>query len=59
MTKKKDPREEDKKNVKINLTIDADLDKQFREAISKRYGFKKGNMQLALEEAIREWINKQ
>jgi citrate lyase gamma subunit len=51
-------KKKNKKNVKINLTIDSDLEKQFREAISKKYGFKKGNMQLAIEEAIREWIHK-
>ncbi len=55
MVKKK----EIKKKVKINLTIDADLEKQFREAISKKYGYKKGIMSLAIEEALTDWIGKQ
>lgn len=51
-------KKKDKKNVKINLTIDGDLEKQFREAISKRYGFARGNMQKAIEEALTEWVHK-
>jgi hypothetical protein len=44
---------------KINLIISDKLEKEFREAISKKYGYKKGNMRLAIEEAIKEWIEKQ
>jgi hypothetical protein len=54
MTKKKET-----KTVKINLTINADLEKEFREAISMKYGYKKGNLQLAIEEAVKDWIEKQ
>ena len=51
-------KEEKTKKVKINLTIDPELEKGFREAISKKYGYKKGNMQKAIEEAIKDWIQK-
>jgi len=43
---------------KINITISDKLEKEFRETISKRYGYKKGNLQLAIEEAIKDWIQK-
>lgn len=52
-------KKEKNKKTKINLTIDEGLEKGFREAISKKYGYKKGNMQLAIEEAIKDWIEKQ
>jgi len=35
-----------------------DLEKEFREEVSKNLGFKKGNLQIAIEEAIKEWIAK-
>ena len=63
MSKKLQRRSGDKtprsQKVKINLTIDQDLERKFREAISKKYGYKKGNMQLAIEDAIKDWIQKQ
>lgn len=40
----------------INLIIDDELDKQFRNEVSKRLGMKKGNLKIAIEEAITEWI---
>jgi len=43
---------------KINLIINDKLEKEFREAISKKYGYKRGNMQLAIEDAIKDWIKK-
>jgi hypothetical protein len=42
--------------ARIILTIDDDLDKQFRKAIADRLGMKKGNIQIAAEEAIKMWI---
>ena len=41
---------------KITLTLDDKLEKRFRERIFKTKGMKKGNIQLALEEAIECWI---
>jgi len=45
---------------KIRMTIDIsdELDEQFREAVFNRFGMKRGNLAMAIEEAIKEWINK-
>jgi hypothetical protein len=43
--------------ARINLVIDDELDKQFRKEVADRLGMKKGNIQIAAEEAIRNWIN--
>jgi len=43
-------------NVKMNITISKELDKKFRESVAKNLGFKKGNLQIAIEEAIDMWI---
>jgi len=45
--------------AKINLIISDKLEKEFREAIFKKYGMKRGNLSKAVEEAIKEWIKKQ
>jgi hypothetical protein len=42
----------------INLVIDDDLDKQFRNEVNKRLGMKKGNIKIAIEEAMKMWITK-
>ena len=44
--------------VRLNLVVDATLERKFREAVFKRYGMKKGNIQKATEEALEEWIAK-
>lgn len=43
--------------ARIILTIDDDLDKQFRNEVNARLGMKKGNIKTAVEEAIKLWIN--
>lgn len=47
-----------KKMGKLNMDIPDELDKQFREAVFNRFGMKKGNLTIAIEEALTEWINK-
>ena len=42
----------------INLSIDDDLDKQFRDEVNRRLGMKKGNLKAAIEEAMRDWVEK-
>jgi len=42
---------------KITLTLKDELEKRFREEVFRRLGMKKGNIQLAIEEAIDLWIN--
>jgi hypothetical protein len=41
----------------ISIVIDDDLDTKFRTAIAKNLGLKKGNIKIALEEAINMWID--
>jgi hypothetical protein len=41
---------------KINISIDDNLERRFREEIFKRLGMKKGNIQHAIEEAMEIWI---
>ena len=43
----------DDKPSRLDLTIDPELDKQFRDMVYKKFGMKKGNLRTALEEAIR------
>jgi hypothetical protein len=42
----------------INLVIDDDLDKRFRDEVNKRLGMKKGNIKIAIEEAMEMWIDR-
>jgi hypothetical protein len=42
----------------IRERIDNELDKQFRNEVNKRLGMKKGNIKIAMEEAMKMWIEK-
>ncbi len=42
----------------INVSIDNELDKRFRDEVNKRLGMKKGNIKIAIEEAMRMWIER-
>lgn len=42
----------------MNLNIDDALEQKFREVAPKIKGFKKGHLQEAVEEALRDWIDK-
>ena len=42
--------------ARINLVIDDELDKQFRNEVNRRLGMKKGNIKIAIEEAMKKWI---
>jgi hypothetical protein len=44
------------KMARITITLNDDLDKKLRAAVSETLGFKKGNLQVAIEEALDEWI---
>ena len=46
-----------KKTVRLNITLDEELEKRFRQTVADSLGFKKGNLQVAIEEAIDGWIN--
>jgi len=49
----------DDKPSRLDLTIDTELDKQFRDMVYKKFGMKKGNLRTALEEAIRLWLSRE
>lgn len=44
--------------ARMNFVLDDKLDEEFRKAVSERLGMKKGNIQIAVEEALRDWIGK-
>jgi hypothetical protein len=44
--------------VRLNLTISESLEREFRETVFKRFGLHKGDIQKAVEEAIKLWIAK-
>lgn len=44
--------------ARINLVIDDEIDKQFRDEVAKRLGMKKGNIKIAIEEAMKLWIER-
>lgn len=43
----------------LKVELDKKLEGRFREAAMKRYGFKKGAIQKATEEAVSIWIDKE
>lgn len=44
--------------VRLNLTVSESLEREFRETVFKRFGLHKGDIQKAVEEALRLWITK-
>jgi hypothetical protein len=51
-----DKTEQETNTVRLNITVNKELDSRFREAVAQTIGFKKGNLQVAIEEALDEWI---
>jgi len=51
--------EPESNTVRLNITVSKELDERFRKAVADSLGFKKGNLQLAIEQAIEEWMEKQ
>jgi len=41
---------------RIVVELDEDLDKAFRDEVARRLGMKKGNMKIAMEQAITQWV---
>jgi hypothetical protein len=46
----------EERTVRLNLTISKDLNEQFRKAVFDRFGLHKGDIQRAIEEALKLWI---
>ncbi|MBI4393170.1 MAG: hypothetical protein HY556_05135 [Euryarchaeota archaeon] len=42
--------------VRMNIVLPSDLETEFREAIYKRKGMKKGNISEAFTEAVQLWL---
>ena len=43
--------------ARLELTIDDDLDTKFRDMVYRRMGMKRGNLRIAIEEAIKLWLS--
>jgi len=41
---------------RIVVELDERMEKAFRDEVAKRLGMKKGNLKIAIEQAIRSWI---
>ncbi len=44
---------------RLDVVIPDELEREFRDEVARRLGMKKGNLSVAVEEAIRDWIAKQ
>jgi len=43
---------------RLNILLPDDLEQQFRREVATRMGLKKGNLGIAIEEAIKLWIKR-
>ena len=41
---------------KMNIVLDDELEEKFRRVVFERKGMKKGNISVALQEAIQQWM---
>jgi len=44
--------------ARMDIILPNGLEQRFREEVFKRYGMKKGNITIAIQEAIEQWILK-
>jgi hypothetical protein len=42
--------------ARLTITLNDELDRKLRETVADTIGFKKGNLQIAIEEALEAWI---
>lgn len=42
--------------ARLDIVVDDEVDKKFRNTVYRIYGFKKGNIKIAAEEAIELWL---
>lgn len=50
--------DKDRLPVQNSFDIPSELNRKFRNAIAKKFGWKKGNLSRAINEAITDWIKK-
>jgi hypothetical protein len=43
---------------RIVVELDEGFENAFRNEVAKRLGMKKGNLKIAIEEALKDWISK-
>ena len=43
---------------RIDVILPDDLEEKFRKKVFEKYGMKRGNITVAIQEAIKEWIKK-
>lgn len=43
---------------RIDIILPDELEKKFREEVFKIYGMKKGNITIAVEDAVCDWVKK-
>lgn len=43
---------------KINLIVNDKLEEKFRQLAFQKFGYRRGSLQRAVEEAITEWVQK-
>lgn len=43
---------------RMDIVVNDELEKKFRQKVSEKLGFKKGNISIAVEEALSDWIKK-
>lgn len=46
------------KTVELDANISPELNKKFRDLIIKRFGYKRGNISKAVEEALNDYVKK-
>jgi len=44
--------------ISLHVKISPDLDKRFRDKVIEKFGYKKGNITKAMNEALEMWIAK-
>ena len=44
--------------ARMNIIVNDDIESEFRKAVANHLGLKKGNLQLAIQEAMLLWIEK-
>jgi len=44
---------------RIDVILDDDLEEKLREEVYKKYGMKRGNLTIAIREALETWVEKE